>query len=489
MVCRPILGCLVPRGLSLSLSLFLSPLLFASSAAAQWPPPPTLPDAPAGSTCVFLQRGTLGEVQDADVGLGNGTWAAGAYPYTWTGVSPYDHWSIYRFDLSPIPQGAQVVLAAFSPYVSWNEQSSQVRLHRITAPWNELSVTWQNFGGAASWDPAVIATFDGSGVGHKTVDVTSLVQAWKSGVHPNHGLLLEEDPVKLHGYFSSESGTANLRPSLYVCYTAAAGGPCAGKPEGAACNDGNSCTTGEICQAGQCTAGQPLACAPLDDCHEAGVCDPATGQCSIPEKQDGAPCNDGDLCTTGDYCVSGICLGPTPVSCFDGSACTSEVCDPAVGCVSTTVSCDDGNACTADGCDPAGGCTHDPVVCDDDDACTANSCDPLSGCAIAPISCDDGNACTSDGCDADTGCFATPMTCTGEGCGAACAADHAAGVCDLGACGIAACDPGWGNCDCSLSNGCEAGLLTDPQNCGVCGLSCATAGGTGVCLQGTCVAP
>src|SRR4051812_9984250 len=55
-------------------------LLGASPALAVWPPPPTLPDPPAGSTCVFIQRGTLGQVWDADVGLGNGTWAAGAYP-------------------------------------------------------------------------------------------------------------------------------------------------------------------------------------------------------------------------------------------------------------------------------------------------------------------------------------------------------------------------------------------------------------------------
>src|SRR5690242_16174840 len=60
---------------------------------------PSLPPAPEGATCVLIQRGTLGQVADTDIGYGNGTsWPMGDYPYTWTGPSPYDHWSLYRFD-------------------------------------------------------------------------------------------------------------------------------------------------------------------------------------------------------------------------------------------------------------------------------------------------------------------------------------------------------------------------------------------------------
>ncbi|MEZ4310936.1 MAG: DNRLRE domain-containing protein [Polyangiaceae bacterium] len=397
----------IPHAPGVALVLGLS-LAFAAEARAEWPPPPPAPEPPPGSTCILIRRGGLGQIWDADVGLGNGTWAAGAYPYTWTGPSPDEHWSLYRFDLSPVPAGAQVVLATFSTYVSWNDKPSEVRIHRITAPWDELTVTWQNFGGTASWDPGVIASFDPSGVGHKTTDLTALVQAWHAGALPNHGILMEEDPVQLHAYFAGESDTVNLRPSLSVCYVA--GGPCAGKSDGAACDDGNACTVGETCQSGQCT-GSPVTCAPLDDCHEAGVCDPGTGFCTAPEKLDGSPCDDADLCTSDDVCISGLCMGGQAVSCFDGSACTTDVCDPQQGCVNATVSCDDGDACTADSCDPAGGCAHEPIVCDDGDVCTVDTCDPATGCGIAPLSCDDGNACTVDGCDAQTGCTHGPLSC------------------------------------------------------------------------------
>ena len=431
-------------------------VLGAARGAAAAPLPSTLPDPPAGSTCVLIQRGAQGEVNDADLSAGNGNWAAGAYPYTWTGLSTAEHWSLHRFDLGPVPPGAQIVLAAFTAYVGWNDQSSVVRVHRVLVPWDELTVTWPSFGGAASWDPAIVASFNPNGVGHKTVDITGLAQAWRSGQHPNHGILMEETPIKRHGFLASESSAPEKRPSLYVCYMA--DGPCAGLGEGAACEDGNLCTIGETCQSSQCAGGQPVGCAPLDDCHEEGVCDPATGQCTTPEKPDGAPCSDGDLCTTGDQCAAGLCLGPLPVSCLDGSACTTDVCDPGLGCSNQAVSCDDGDACTADACDPA------------------------SGCSIAPLSCDDGDPCTADGCDDSTGCIQTASS------GAACQAAHGAGVCDLGTCGIQGCDPGWGNCDCSLANGCESNLDTDPLNCGVCGLSCEAPGGVGQCAQGACAA-
>jgi len=359
--------------------------------------PETLPPAPQGATCVLIQRGTLGQVADSDVGLGNGTWAPGAYPYTWTGPSPYDHWSVYRFDLGVIPAGSQVVLAAFTTYISWNEDSSTVRAHRIVADWSEPTVTWQSFGGTASWDPGVVASFDPVGVGYKTIDVTSLAQGWFAGVYGNHGLLLEEDPVELHHYFSSEAGEVAKRPSLYVCYTS--GGPCGGKTNGDACDDGNACTLGEVCQNGQCIGGAPKSCDALDACHDAGICDPATGVCSDPSKPNGSPCNDGDACTSGDVCLSGACAGST-VSCEDGNPCNgSETCDPAAGCgPGTPLDCNDGSACTTDACDPSSGCTHAAVSCEDGNACTTDACDPSSGCTHAAVSCDDGTACTVDSC-------------------------------------------------------------------------------------------
>ena len=64
------------------------------------------------------------------------------------------------------------------------------------------------------------------------------------------------------------------------------------KTNGATCNDGNACTQTDTCQAGVCAGTNPVTCAAPDQCHLAGVCNPATGTCSNPNKADGAPCSD-----------------------------------------------------------------------------------------------------------------------------------------------------------------------------------------------------
>ena len=116
------------------------------------------------------------------------------------------------------------------------------------------------------------------------------------------------------------------------------------------CDDGNTCTQTDICEAGICTGSNPVVCTALDQCHDAGVCDPVTG-CSDPVSPQGAPCDDGNACTQTDICEAGICTGSNPVVCTALDQChDAGVCDPVTGC-SDPVSaqgapCDDGNACT-----------------------------------------------------------------------------------------------------------------------------------------------
>ncbi|WP_437532043.1 hypothetical protein WME79_03855 [Sorangium sp. So ce726] len=50
-----------------------------------------------------------------------------------------------------------------------------------------------------------------------------------------------------------------------------------------------------------------VTCAPQDQCHVAGSCDPATGLCSNPNAPDGTACDDGDPSTPTSVCVSGTC--------------------------------------------------------------------------------------------------------------------------------------------------------------------------------------
>ncbi|MFO0587983.1 MAG: DNRLRE domain-containing protein [Polyangiaceae bacterium] len=212
-----------------------------------------LPPPPAGATCALIQRGNVGDAQDADIGLGDGAdWLTGNMGYSWTGVSPLDHWSAYKFDLSPVPAGANVVLGVFSTYVQYNDSPATVRAHRIQNAWDESSVTWRNFthnGTTNNWDPQVLGTFDGGDVGYRSIDVTGLVQGWASGAVANNGLLLEEDPVLLRTYFTSEANPANIRPSLYVCWTDGGQG-C--KQNGQACSGLADCCDGSYCNDGVC---------------------------------------------------------------------------------------------------------------------------------------------------------------------------------------------------------------------------------------------
>src|SRR5206468_9847946 len=107
------------------------------------------------------------------------------------------------------------------------------------------------------------------------------------------------------------------------------------KVDGTSCNDGSACTQSDSCQAGVCTGANPVVCSALDQCHDAGTCDPGTGACSNPNKVDGTTCNDGSACTQSDSCQAGVCTGASPVVCTALDQChDAGTCDPATGACS-----------------------------------------------------------------------------------------------------------------------------------------------------------
>jgi hypothetical protein len=92
-------------------------------------------------------------------------------------------------------------------------------------------------------------------------------------------------------------------------------GDCSNPPaeNGTSCSDSNACTGPDTCQDGVCTPGTATVCTALDQCHNAGTCDPATGNCDNPAKPDGTVCTDGNQCTGPDTCQGGICTPGDPV--------------------------------------------------------------------------------------------------------------------------------------------------------------------------------
>ncbi len=212
--------------------------------------------------------------------------------------------------------------------------------------------------------------------------------------------------------------------------------------DGVPCDDGESCTLGDKCKAGQCLAGKPgcncakdadcaafddgdlcngawvcnkaqtpsvcaaalgtkVVCAASDSPCSANVCNPVSGACEATPTNDGAACEDGKICTSGDLCKGGSCVaGKDDCPCKknadcddDGDACNGiPYCDKSElpwSCkinAGTIVSCNKGS----------------------DTACVANKCNPKTGtCALTPINesgkCEDGDPCSgSDFCKAGT---------------------------------------------------------------------------------------
>ncbi len=175
----------------------------------------------ACTTCITVRRGGSGAVEDTDLAEGSPTWAAGAYPFAWTGASPQRHRMLVQFDLSAVPQGAVALSAEMSLDLAWNGNATDVRVHRVLVPWSEATATWAGFDNQGGFDPQVEAVFHGAGYGQRTMDLTSLASDWLSGVSPNHGVLLEEDldgPTALHAFLGSEASQPSKRPALRLCY-------------------------------------------------------------------------------------------------------------------------------------------------------------------------------------------------------------------------------------------------------------------------------
>ncbi len=238
------------------------------------------------------------------------------------------------------------------------------------------------------------------------------------------------------------------------CYSAA--GACIREPEphceyepledGTACPDGSACNGEETCRAGECLAGEPPDCSPLDDDCNQGACDEQAGGCLALPLEDGTSCGDGLFCNGQETCQAGQCAPGTPLDCshLDAFCAVGDCSEGLRRCVArpqnTGSSCSDGLVCNGDEvcrsgecvssgplecqqpenpcqqarCDEAaGGCVvedvPDDTPCDDGDDCTLGDACQVGNCisgAVAPngTACDDGDPCTIDDACTDGSC-------------------------------------------------------------------------------------
>ncbi|NUN16212.1 MAG: hypothetical protein HUU55_21505 [Myxococcales bacterium] len=131
--------------------------------------------------------------------------------------------------------------------------------------------------------------------------------------------------------------------------------PCTTNAE---CNDFIPCTQ-DICENELCVNVEDDSQCETDEPCMTALCDSSQG-CIVEQTPDNGPCSDDNLCTEGDYCLNQECIPGTPVVCNDFDPCTTNLCNPAIGCAflpSSGGTCDDGNPCTLNDLCVAGSCT------------------------------------------------------------------------------------------------------------------------------------
>lgn len=196
------------------------------------------------------------------------------------------------------------------------------------------------------------------------------------------------------------------------------------------CDDGVFCNGAEACSAGRCVAGAPINCddgqgCTVDTCSEAArscANTPDDARCPAPGRCDvmrgcvtggctsDAQCDDRDVCNGVEVCQAGRCVQSPAQRCDDGVPCTTDLCDPAAGCVfrPDNARCDNGRFCDgAEQCVVGRGCAPGrPVLCDDGNACTAERCDDTTRSCVSSSTPLDGDGdgfvsarCGGDDCD------------------------------------------------------------------------------------------
>ncbi len=270
---------------------------------------------------------------------------------------------------------------------------------------------------------------------------------------------------------------------------------------------GEIARTGQGGSGGMEAGGEPCPGCSIDgECVATGTARPGNPcQACEPDRAvsdwsnaDGAPCNDGFYCTSGEVCENGTCSGPAR-SCEDGVACNglsaceealsrcspgvnqcaTGVCDVASDtCAETCVGCLVDDICLVDGSEQAG---NPCLVCDTSRSTTEYSAALGKLCGAEATECSEADTCNADGQCAPnhlpttTRCGVLPATCANPD------VCSGTGVCDSRvAQRVEACDDIDNDCDGANNEGFD--LNGDPNNCGRCGHSCLG----GACNAGVC---
>jgi alpha-tubulin suppressor-like RCC1 family protein len=365
--------------------------------------------------------------------------------------------ALFKFDVSSIPAGATVLSAGLG-LSQTNNGPGTSRIHLVTQPWDEATVTWNSLGNA--FGPVFGSVSNASA--NQVFVVGPQVQAWVDGTAANNGFLIDQLETSLTRYKTSEWVLPAQRPFLSVCYKVI----CA--PGFADCNDNaaDGCETnlGSPQSCGAC--GVVCALAHATPSCEGGSC--AIGSCDLGFADCNGNAADGCETELGTSTDCGAC----------GAACdlphASESC---TGGSCKLLACDAG-AFDCDG-NPQNGCELTPCAngshCATNGDCASQIC---VGGFCASAACNDH---AKNGSESDVDCGGSCPPC-GDGLLCVAGADCQSGVCLGGSCLDTSCTDG-------VKNGSETGVDCG-GSCAGCaeGEPCGAAGDcqSGVCLGGSC---
>ena len=154
------------------------------------------------------------------------------------------------------------------------------------------------------------------------------------------GDLCTKDDLCLKGVCAGQGATVCNDGKACTSDICDAAKGCVYSPKSGPCDDNNPCSIGDACDKGLCKPTGPLDCDDKNVCT-ADSCDAAKGCVHFPLDK---ACNDGDACTTDEVCAAGSCKAGLAVVCNDENLCTTDTCDKSSGCVFTKAA--DGKLCS-----------------------------------------------------------------------------------------------------------------------------------------------
>lgn len=139
--------------------------------------------------------------------------------------------SLIKFDLSAIPTGATITSANLSLYAATNAMSSYPGqptygsnnasyLKKVTAPWGENTVTWNNQPSFTTTDQVFLQQAASDSQDYQ-LNIQQFAQQWVDNPAQNYGAVLDMISSSAYNaliFGSSDNTVPSLRPKLEICY-------------------------------------------------------------------------------------------------------------------------------------------------------------------------------------------------------------------------------------------------------------------------------